>query len=149
MLDIDWNALTLAQEGAAPVAETDAAAPGADGTPITAPTGNSSGSPGFGNTMILVVVLLFVFIMFSFMGQRRDRKKRQAMLGSIKKHDRVQTIGGVIGSIVELKADTVVLRVDETTNTRITFARSAIQQVLSSAPEPSAAPAGPQPRTAE
>lgn len=69
-------------------------------------------------------------ILFSIMGQRRDRKKREAMISAIKKHDRVQTIGGVIGSVVEVKPDYVILKVDESSNTRITFARSAIQQVL-------------------
>ncbi len=84
-------------------------------------------------------LLIFVFvamILFSFLGQRRDRKKKQAMINAVKKHDRVQTVGGVIGSVVELKPDTVVLKVDETSNTRITFARSAIQQVLTVSSEP-------------
>ena len=58
------------------------------------------------------------------------KKKRKALLSTVKKHDRVQTVGGVIGSIVEVNPDTVVLKVDESSNTRITFARSAIQQVL-------------------
>jgi preprotein translocase subunit YajC len=42
----------------------------------------------------------------------------------------VQTIGGVIGTIVEVKDAEVVVKIDETTNTKIRFARSAIQQVL-------------------
>ena len=37
----------------------------------------------------------------------------------------------MIGSVVDIKTDRVVLKVDESANTRITFARSAIQQVLS------------------
>ena len=77
-------------------------------------------------------------ILFSILGQRRDRKKREAMISAIKKHDRVQTIGGVIGSVVEVKPDYVVLKVDEASNTRITFARAAVQQVLSVSPESSA-----------
>ena len=52
------------------------------------------------------------------------------MLGGIKKHDRVRTIGGVLGSVVELKPDTVVLKVDESSNIRMTFSRDAIQQVV-------------------
>ncbi len=44
----------------------------------------------------------------------------------------MQTVGGVIGAIVEIKPDFVVLKVDESSNTRITFARSSVQQVLSS-----------------
>jgi len=58
------------------------------------------------------------------------------MISAIKKHDRVQTIGGVIGSVVEVKPDYIVLKVDESSNTRITFSRSAIAQVLTAAPEP-------------
>ena len=82
--------------------------------------------------LMLVVVAMFVFTM---LGQRRDRKKRKTLLESIKKHDRVQTNGGLIGAIVEVRSDTVVLKVDEASNTRITFARSAIAQVLSSGPD--------------
>ena len=62
-------------------------------------------------------------------------------MSAIKKHDRVQTIGGVIGAIVEVKPDEVVLKVDESSNTRITFARSAIQQVLAASGEGKKAPA--------
>jgi preprotein translocase subunit YajC len=78
----------------------------------------------------LLLLLVVGMILFSVLGQRRDRKKREAMIKAVKKHDRVQTIGGVIGSIVEVKSNTVVLKVDESSNTRITFARSAVQQVL-------------------
>lgn len=113
--------------------------PPGGGQPLTGAT-PPGGAPGGGPTQArdpfggmffpLLLVLLIVMITFTVLGQRRDRKKRQALLTSVKKHDRVQTVGGVIGSIVEVKDDTVVLKVDETSNTRITFARSAIQQLL-------------------
>ncbi len=83
----------------------------------------------------LLLVLLITMITFTVLGQRRDKKKRKSLLESIRKHDRVQTVGGVIGSVVEVKPDTVVLKVDETANTRITFARTAIQQVLTNGPD--------------
>ncbi len=83
----------------------------------------------------MLLLLFGAMILFSFMGQRRDRKKRQAMIGAVKKHDRVQTVGGLIGSVVELKPETVILKVDEASNTRITFTRASIQQVLTVSPE--------------
>ena len=83
----------------------------------------------------LLLVLLITMITFTVLGQRRDRKKRKTLLESIRKHDRVQTVGGVIGFVVEVKPETVVLKVDETANTRITFARTAIQQVLTNGPD--------------
>jgi preprotein translocase subunit YajC len=53
------------------------------------------------------------------------------MLDSLKKHDQVVTRGGVFGSIVEIKTDRVVLKVDESSNTRITVVRDSIEQVTS------------------
>lgn len=102
---------------------------GADGAPGAPPP-----DPGF-NILLLLLPILVLMVVFSAMGSRRERKKREALLSAIKKHDRVQTIGGVIGSVVELKPDTVVLKVDENSNLRMTFARSAIQQILKEAPE--------------
>ena len=86
-----------------------------------------------------MLLILVGMIVFSMMGQRRERKRREAMISAIKKHDRVQTVGGVIGSVVEVKPDYIVLKVDESSNTRITFARSAIQQVLTASPDTSTA----------
>ena len=79
-----------------------------------------------------MLVMVTFIVIFSWRGKKRDEKKRDAMLNAIRKHDRVQTIGGLIGSVVEIKTDTVILKVDESSNTRITFSRSSIQQVISS-----------------
>ena len=62
-------------------------------------------------------------------------------LSALKRGDRVQTIGGMLGSVVKISDDEVVLRVDDAEseskgNTRIRFARSAIQTVLVQSTEP-------------
>ena len=80
----------------------------------------------------MLIPFLVIMVLVSVMGSRRDKKKRNALMSSIKKHDEVQTTGGIIGSVVELKDDTVVLKIDENSNVRMTFAKSAIVQVLSS-----------------
>ena len=79
---------------------------------------------------MMIIPLILVMLIFTTFGSRREKKKREQMLASMKKHDRVRTIGGVIGSVVELKPETVVLKVDESSNTRMTFAREAISQIL-------------------
>lgn len=124
------NYLMLAQEGPpAPSDEfTTTQSPGGNGAPGSNPATQTA--PPNNSFLLLLGVVFLVFIVFSMMGQRRDKKKRVSMLSAIKKHDKVQTIGGVLGSVVEIKPDTVVLKVDESSNTRITFARSSIQQVL-------------------
>ncbi|MCH8343094.1 MAG: preprotein translocase subunit YajC [Planctomycetes bacterium] len=141
MFDIDLYVFTLAQEGGPEAISGEGLLPPppGEGAPLTGAAG-SQGAPArdsslLGGNLIFVLGLVFVvMIAFSFLGQRRDRKKRQSMISAVKKHDVVQTVGGVIGSIVEVKADTVVLKVDESSNTRITFARSSIQQVLDDGP---------------
>ena len=98
-------------------------------------TGGPRPSAGIDSFVWIVMLLVLAMIVFTTMAQRRERKKRDALLSSVRKHDRVQTIGGIIGSVVEVKTNTVVLKVDESSNTRMTFARSAIQQVLKEAPD--------------
>lgn len=111
---------------------------GADATGGTTGAGGGAGGAGaapggpFGNQAFLFVVfgMIALMLIFSLMAQRRDKKKRDKLISAIRKHQKVQTIGGVVGSVVDVRGEEVVLKVDESSNTRITFARSAIQQIL-------------------
>jgi len=141
MLDLDLYQYTIAQAGATGL-PTDAptAVEGAEATPGATGGGQPSSPFGGSNFFFILIGMMVLLLVISTIGPRRERKKRDALIAAIKKHDRVQTIGGVIGSIVEVKPDFVVLKVDESSNTRIRFAKSAIQQVLeSSEVEPVAA----------
>lgn len=127
----------LLQDAAPPLpGETPAPAPtavqGAPGAaPGAAPAPDAGGGTGFLLMIVAFAVVLFVIVPLS---ERRARKKRDALLNSVKKLDRVQTSGGIIGTVVELKPDTITLKVDESHNLRITFARSAIVQILDASP---------------
>ena len=145
MFDINSQILILAQDNQPSTGAGEEILPPLPGETTTvdgtvSAAGGSGGDTGgrggglFNSSFMVVLVMMFLaMIIFSFMGQRRDRKKREAMINAVKKHDKVQTVGGLIGSVVEVKTDTVILKVDESANTRITFARSSIQQVLTSA----------------
>ena len=50
------------------------------------------------------------------------------MLNSLRRGDKVITIGGLHGSIVDLTEEKVTLKVNE--NSRLVFERSAINQVI-------------------
>ena len=74
-------------------------------------------------------------IMFYLMLVRPERKKRAELtelLGNLKKNDRVVTIGGIFGTIVNAQqgSEEVTLKVDETSNTKLRLRRSAISQVI-------------------
>ncbi len=116
-----------------------ASAPGIGGGSPTTTTGAPGGtggaggqgqSPFGGGFLFLMFGMIIFMIVMSTMSSRKEKKKREAMLGSLGRHDRVVTSGGVIGTIVEVKSDEVVLKVDESTNTRIHFSRAAVQSVL-------------------
>ncbi len=75
---------------------------------------------------ILIMVVIFYFMLYR--PQKKQQKQRQVLLNSLKKGQKVLTIGGIHGEIVTLSEETAVLRVAE--KVEMTFARSAIAQVL-------------------
>jgi preprotein translocase subunit YajC len=100
----------------------------ADGSTNTNGAQTSTGP--FGDNFFPMLMLLLVgMIVFSFFGGRKQKKRRASMLDSLSKRDQVLTRGGVFGTIVEIKPDRVVLKVDESSNTRITVLRESIEQV--------------------
>jgi len=135
------HSLLLGQEGL-PVAGHSSG--GGEGLPITSqpgtagPAGGGGPAPGgMQNMMFVMLLVLLGMILLSTFAGRKERKKREALLNSLARHDRVQTAGGIIGTIVEVKGDEIVIKVDESTNTRIHFARSAVTGVLKKSSEPS------------
>lgn len=83
-----------------------------------------------------LMLAMIVFMILSARSQRkREKREREEMHARLSKNDRVLTLGGIIGTIVSVKDDEVVVKVDESTNTKMTFIKSAIQRVLSDGPE--------------
>ena len=60
--------------------------------------------------------------------EKKRRKKEQAMLASLKKGDRVCTIGGIYATIESIKDDTITLSVGKGDQTMV-VARWAIRSV--------------------
>ncbi len=141
LTDLSTAPLLLFAQAAPPLSGTSSAPPvAATGAP-GATNGTGGGTPvGGATTQGGSEMLLFMFgavallMIFTYMGNRRETKRKKELLDGLKKNDRVQTVGGIIGSIVEVKPETVVLRVDENSNTRVTFARTAVVGVVKEAP---------------
>ena len=94
------------------------------------PAGKASPRGGGETFFFGLILMMIVFWLFMSRGQKKEQQKKKAMLEALKKNDRVLTAGGVIGIVVSVKGDEVVVKVDESTNAKITFARSFIQRVL-------------------
>ena len=108
-----------------PPTATAPAAGGAVAEPTTVPTGPMDSL----RTFIPILLVLGIFFFLLILPERKQRKKREAMLSALKKGDRVMTSGGLHGSVAMIQDDVVTLQVDE--GVRLKFARSAIQTVLS------------------
>lgn len=97
---------------------------------LTAAGATATGSGWAG--MILPFVLMFaVFYFLLIRPQQKKQKLRNAMLNALKSGDKVTTIGGIHGTIVEITDDQVVLKVNDAT--KLTFDRAAINGVRNTA----------------
>ncbi len=76
------------------------------------------------------VAILGVMLLVMILPGRQQAKKRKEMLTGMSKNDRVLTRGGVIAVVVEVRENEVILKVDESNNIRMHFAKQAIQHVF-------------------
>ena len=77
--------------------------------------------------MLLVIGVMFYFLVLG--PDRRRRSEHTSMMDNLKKNDQVVTIGGIKGTVTNVKDDEVTIRVDETNNTRIRVLKSSISRI--------------------
>jgi len=86
----------------------------------------------FGGTQLIFLALMFVLMyMILFRGPRKKQQQHKQMVQSLAKNDKIQTIGGIIGTVVDIKEDEITLKIDESNNTKIKILRSAIGKNMS------------------
>ncbi len=85
-----------------------------------------------GGTFWIYIGLMFVLMyLILFRGPQKQKQQRKQLVQSLQKNDRVQTIGGIIGIVMDIKDDEITLKVDESNNTKIKIIPSAISRNLS------------------
>ncbi len=103
----------------------------APGTP-PGPEGGAAPRQGSPYSMLLLMVLVFaVMYVLLLRGPRKQQQQQKQMIQSLKKNDKVRTIGGIYGTVMDVRDDEIILKVDEATNTKIRVSTSAIGKVLS------------------
>ena len=69
---------------------------------------------GGGLTMLLMLALVFVVMwLFMIRPQQKRQKELNAFRDSLKKGDKVVTVGGIYGTIVEVNDNKVMLEIDK------------------------------------
>ena len=109
----------LAEEGAAA-----GAAAGAAGEEV----GQVNSVAALLTTFLPMILIFVVFYFFLIRPQRKKDKKVKEMLNNLKAGDRICTIGGIYGTIVSIKDDTVTLSVGRD-NLSMVVARWGIRSV--------------------
>ena len=88
------------------------------------------GGFGLGNLGGLALPILFFAVMYFLMivPNQKKQKKWQEMLGQLKSGDKVTTNGGIRGTVLTVKDDVVIVRV-QPDGVKLEFVKSAIAAV--------------------
>ncbi len=81
--------------------------------------------------MLVMFIILGVYIfLIMFRGPKKKQQQHKQMVAALKKNDRVRTIGGILGTVLDVRDDEIVLKIDEATNTKMRIVPSAVATVL-------------------
>lgn len=70
------------------------------------------------------ILMAGIFYFMLWKPQKKEQQKRQDLLNSLKKGDKIITIGGICGTITDISEKRVTVEVAE--NVNMTFIRSAV-----------------------
>lgn len=90
-------------------------------------------NPAGGFDFMAFLPLVVIFVIFYFLlirPQQRKMKSHQALLGAIRRGDRVVTSGGIIGTVTKIISDQE-LRLEIAEGVEVRIVRSMISDVLS------------------
>ncbi len=85
-----------------------------------------------GGVMSMWIMLLLIFVVmwfFMIRPQRKQQKELQAFRDGLKKGDKVVTIGGIYGTVVDIKDNYILMEVDN--NVKIRVNKQAINKDFS------------------
>ena len=89
----------------------------------------SAAAPPQPLAMLLPFAMMFgIFYLLVFRPQSKARKEHEAMVKGLKKHDEVVTSGGLFGTVLNVKPESITLRIDE--NVRVEVEPSAITRLV-------------------
>ena len=64
---------------------------------------------GMGSSMVMLVVMLVVFYFMLIRPENKRKKEAEEMRSSVKTGDKITTIGGIVGTVVNVKESKIVI----------------------------------------
>ena len=99
----------------------------------TSPAGAEAGGGSLIASLIPFVAIIAIFYLLIIRPQNKKRKDTEKMLSALRKGDKIITIGGIHGTVQNVKETTVIIKVDD--NVKLEFLRSAVSNVVSAGKE--------------
>ena len=93
-------------------------------------TGLAKKPKGQWQSMIFIVLIFVVMYFIMFRGPKKKQQQQKKMIQALKKNDRVQTVGGILGTVIEVGDNEVTLKVDESNNTKLKVLPTAVSRVI-------------------
>ena len=72
-------------------------------------TAGRDAGAGMGSTMLMLVIMIGVFYFLLIRPENKRKKEAEQMRSSVKKGDKITTIGGIVGTVVDVKENNIVI----------------------------------------
>lgn len=89
---------------------------------MTSPEGEGGGA----SFLIMILLMIVVFYFFMIRPQQRKAKEQKQFRESLKKGDRIITIGGIHGKVLEVKETTLIIQTEGEGKLRIEKSAAAV-----------------------
>ncbi len=73
---------------------------------------------------LIIIVCILVMWLFMIRPQRKQQKELQKFRDGLKKGDKIITVGGIYGTVVEVKDQTLLIEIDN--NVKIKVAKNSV-----------------------
>ena len=70
---------------------------------------DTAGTAGMGSTIVMMVLMIAIFYFMLIRPENKRKKEAEEMRSAVKKGDKVVTIGGIAGTVVDVKDNKFVL----------------------------------------
>jgi len=80
---------------------------------------------GMASTIVMLVMMMAVFYFMLIRPENKRKKEAEAMRSAVKVGDKITTIGGIVGTVVDVKTDKLVIETGAD-QVRIEFAKWAM-----------------------
>ncbi len=79
-------------------------------------------------TFVMLGAMILIFWLFILRPQQKKQKDRQKLLESVRKGDKIVTIGGIYGTVVGVEEKTLLIQIAD--NVKVKYDKSAISTIL-------------------